>query len=386
MIKPKKSVQQLTPYVNGKHSNLVFEQGPKVIKLDSNEASVAPSPRVIGALAEFVQRSSLNWYPDISSTDLIQRLADYTGLPVDHIQTFNGSDNALETICRTFLDAGDEVVLCMPTYDHFRLYAESCDATLVPVFGPSPFLSKVGPLLDAVTEKTKIIYLVNPNNPTGLLYTEREVRSILEGAKNALVIVDEAYFEFCGTSMAHLTQSYANLIVTRSFSKAFGLAGLRCGYVLTDPQNLTALNKVRVGKNINTLAQVAASAALDDLESIERYVNEVKVARSWLASKLTGLGLKVVETPANYLLLQVADPKGVIACLEEKNIFIRDRSFVPQLKGFVRITIGHQLLMERFWKAFQLIPMNLLTGTALGSKSEFPLVASSKANESRIKA
>lgn len=359
-ITPKQVVLQLQPYINGKHTSDVFEEGVRAIKLDSNESTLSPSPRVLATLTEFIQKSALNWYPDIGSTKLINKLADYTGCPKEYIQTFNGSDNALETICRTFLEPKNEVILCMPTYDHFRVYAQSCDAKLIPVFGSTPFLPKTEKILEAITSQTKIIYIVNPNNPTGILYSQKDITRILSEAPHVLLIVDEAYFEFCQMTMASLVHKHPNLIITRSFSKAFGLAGLRCGYVLTHPKNLGSINKIRIGKNINTLAQIAACAALDDLDYMERYVSEVNAAKKWIVEKLRKEGLKVIVTPANYILIEVSQPQKVLDHLEEQMVFIRDRSFLPQLNGFIRITIGHQLLMERFWKIFKKIPSSYL--------------------------
>ncbi len=359
MISSKQSVEKMQAYVNASHS-VALNQNARFIKLDSNEATVSPAPSVVAALMNFIQTGPLNWYPDVESSKLIAKLASYTGLPQNFIQTFNGSDNALETICKTYLEKGDEVVLCMPTYDHFRVYAESCDATLVRVYGPSAFEPKTEKILQAVTPRTKIIYIVNPNNPTGMMYSQEDIRTILTQAPHVLLIVDEAYFEFSGETVASLALEYPHLLVTRSFSKAFGLAGLRCGYVLTSPENLSSINKVRVGKNINSLAQVAASAALDDLDYMERYVNEVKIAKDWLAQKMSSYGLSVVKTPANFILVTVSRPKDVVSFLQEQNVFVRDRSNVHQLDGMVRITIGHPLLMERFWKIFEKIPQEFL--------------------------
>ncbi len=359
----------MAAYLNGKHSHALLSQNARLMKLDSNEATISPSPRVTAALTSFIQEGPLNWYPDVDSRELIQKLAIYTGCPESFIQTFNGSDNALETICRTFIEPGDEVILCMPTYDHFRVYAESCDATLVPVFGKNPFLTKTEKLITVATNQTKLLYIVNPNNPTGLLYSVSEIERILKVLPDVLVIVDEAYFEFCGLTMASLVNQYPNLIVSRSFSKAFGLAGLRCGYILTHPDNLMAINKIRIGKNVNSLAQVAAVSALDDLEYMEHYVSEVKMARKWLAGKIRKMGLKIMETPANYILVEVAHPLQVIDHLETHQVFIRDRSFFPQLEGLIRISIGHQLLMERFWKVFEKIPTAFLVG---GNGAQIP--------------
>jgi len=356
MVHSKKSVQQMRGYSNARNGHVDPHQNSRVMKLDSNEATVSPSPRVMAALAEAVREMPLNWYPDVTSKKLNDKLAVYTDLPSECILTFNGSDHALENICRAYIEKDDEVLLDMPTYDHFRLYAESCDAQLVPVYGTGPFVPKTESLINSISDKTKIIYLVNPNNPTGVLYSEKDIRMILNAAPHSLVIVDEAYFEFCDVTMASLVHEYPNLIITRSFSKAFGLAGLRCGYVLSHPANLEMINKVRVGKNINTLAQVAATAALDDLEYTEHYVAEVTTARLWLSEKLKRKGLNVVDSAANFILVQVGNPSGVIRRLEEQQVYIRDRSQFSQLAGYIRITIGHQLLMERFWKIFDTLP------------------------------
>lgn len=360
MVQPKKSVSKLSPYVNGQHTRSILENHTKIMKLDSNESTVSPSPRVMAALVGFIQNTPLNWYPDVDSEELVEKLSAYTQRPKNFIQTFNGSDNALETICRTFIEPEDEVILCMPTYDHFRVYAESCDAKMVPVSSDSPFTTCVSNIIEAVTDKTKIIYIVNPNSPTGVLYTENEIKEILLHAKHALVVVDEAYYEFCGQTLASLTEKFENLIITRSFSKAFALAGLRCGYIVTHPNNLEPINRVRVGKNINSLAQVAACAALDDREYMDRYVAEIKAAKSWLVGKLQKMGLNVVDTSANYILVEVEHPQKVQAYLDERKVYIRDRSLFSQLKGFVRITIGHHLLMERFWKVFSKMPSTYL--------------------------
>ena len=327
------------------------------MKLDSNESSLPPSPRVMAALSECIQKSPLNWYPDLKAGELTEKLAEYTGCPADFIQTFSGSDNALETVCKTFLEPRDEVILCMPTYDHFRVYAESCDARLIPVFGPSHFAPKTEKLINAVAERTKIIYIVNPNNPTGMMYPKNDIELILQKAPHAIVIVDEAYYEFSGITMSGLLEKYPNLIIARSFSKAFGLAGLRCGYIMTQPSNLIPVNKVRLGK-INSLTQVAACAALDDLEYVDRYVFEVRTAKKWLYERLTEMGLTVIDTKANFLLVEVANPVGLAAHLEENQIFVR--AAIPQFEGFIRLTIGHQLLMERFYKTFKKVPLDLL--------------------------
>lgn len=364
MVKPKPAISLLIPYSNGRHASQLFQDSTRVMKLDSNESSVPPSPRVTAALTEFIQNSPLNWYPDIESEVLRAKLSHYTGLPISQIQTFNGSDNALEVLCKTYLSPDDQVVIPIPTYDHFRVYAESCDTTIIHVLNKkNPFTISYDQLKKSINPKVKMVYLVHPNNPTGFLFERKKLAALLDFFPETLFIVDEAYFEFTQNTMASLVTHHDNLVVTRSFSKAFGLAGLRCGYILTQEINLEAINKVRIGKNVNTLAQVAAAAALEDFEYVTRYTTEVKTTREWLADKMRSVGLSIVETPANYILVELNDPEKVLQLLENQKIFVRNRSNMVGLDGFVRITIGHQHLMERFWKVFQSLPREILFST-----------------------
>jgi histidinol-phosphate aminotransferase len=330
-----------------------------VLKLDSNEATVSPSPRVTAAIVNYIQNGPLNWYPDVESEELCDRLASYVQIPKEYILTFNGSDHALETIARTFLSVDDEVIWFVPTYDHFRIYAESCDAKIVGINEDVPGIL-VEKIIAYHTAATRMVYLVNPNNPTGRMTARAEIVAALTQFPQIVFVVDEAYFEFCRETVADLVIDHSNLIVTRSFSKAFGLAGLRCGYLIAHPDTCAPIAKIRIGKNINAVAQVAACAALDDLDSMERYVFEVNAAKTWMAGKLRSLGLVVRETPANYILIRVAEPAKVLDFLEEQNIYIRDRSSIPLLRGFMRLTIGHLHLMERVWRIFSQIPQEFL--------------------------
>ena len=372
MIRAKASVAGMKPYVNGRHSAELIRNHKKIIKLDSNESTIGPSPKVMSEILNYLQNGPLNWYPDVESTDLRARLVNYTGLPADHILTFNGSDHALETLARTFLSLGDEVLYPHPSYDHFRVYAESCDAKLVPFLAQTD-AELVAAIAQLRTEQTKILYLVNPNNPTGQLTAQKTIRELAATYPTLLIVVDEAYFEFCGETSAGLVLEFANILVTRSFSKAFGLASLRCGYLLAAPQVAEQIERIRVGKNINALAQVAATAALDDLESMERYVEDVHNAKAWLLERFLNYGLEAKDTPANFLLFKAENPARVMQFLELHNIYIRDRSQLPGLEGFLRISIGDQLIMKRFWKIFLQIPLeHLLPAQRLGLNFQEP--------------
>lgn len=351
----KESILRLHPYQNGSHSEELILNHKKVLKLDSNEATNQPSPSVTAALLQYIQNGPINWYPDVESKSLCRALSAYVDLPADHILSFNGSDHALETIARTFINPGDEVILFTPTYDHFRVYVESCDGRIVnvPEDSDQTLAQKIA---GHANPRTKIIYIVNPNNPTGRLLSKKEIADAVALFPQILFIVDEAYYEFCELTARDLIPTHGNLVVTRSFSKAFGLAGLRCGYMLAQPQICEHVAKIRVGKNINALAQVAATAALEDLDHMKRYVEEVQLTKEWLISHLHDKGLTVKNTPLNFILLKTARPQKVAEYLKEHNIYVRDRSNLPGLEGCLRVTIGDQFLMKRFWRVFSEIP------------------------------
>ena len=350
----------LSPYQSADTYPLTLANKSSVLKLDCNEATVEPSPVVVSALQHFVQTHPLHWYPDVESQALREALTGYTDLPYDSIQTFNGCDNALEYITRTYLDTGDEVVIAAPTYDNFRVYAHSCGAKIVPVLGENPFDKKLNRLVEAITPRTKMLYLVNPNNPTGTLYTLEEIKILLDALPQGVVLIDEAYFEFCGQTAAPLVRQYPNLFVTRSFSKAFGLAGLRCGYILSQPENIQEINKIRVGKNINALAQFSAITALSELAYTRAKIVEMRETETWLAEALSDFSLEVVTTPANFMMIRVAHPEAVQHQLKKYDIFVRDRSYLPQLEGFLRITVGPREIMERFVETWTKLPTHLL--------------------------
>jgi histidinol-phosphate aminotransferase len=317
-----------------------FDSANGALKLDWNEATTPPSPRVFEALSAFLATGRLNWYPDPEANELRRRLSKYTGRPPSGIQVFNGSDSALDYLVRTFVGAGDHVVICSPCYDNFRVSAESAGAEVERVYSRSPFAASVRDLAGRLRPSTRLVYISNPNNPTGRMYSLADLEAILTRLPNGILVVDEAYYEFAGRTAAPLLDRYEPLVVARSFSKAFGLAGIRCGYLLASPRVLRHVNKIRNGKDVNALAQVAAAAALEDLAHMRAYVAEVRRGRAWLARALRSLGHQVVTSPANFVLLRAADPACLIDHLQSKGIYVRDRSYLPQLESYVRITVG----------------------------------------------
>ena len=311
------------------------------LKLDWNESTIPPSPKVIEAMMAFMSGDHhVNWYPDLTCTPLCSRLSAYVGVPEDHLLVTNGSDDALDLLCKTYLNPEDRVVLPYPTYTHFLVFAGARGARFDPVTYDDPFKGNIDRIISALTPWTKLVYLVNPNNPTGVQFTRAEIARLVRRAPLSLVVVDEAYFEFSGVSVADLTLEFPNLVVTRTFSKSFGIAGLRVGYLVARPEVITDLRRVFNPKSVNVLGQVAAAAALDDLGYQENYVSQARASRVVLAKWLRGRGLEARATPANWVMVKVPDPTAFIRALEVRGVYVRDRSSFPQLGGWVRMSVG----------------------------------------------
>ena len=310
-------------------------------KLDWNESTIPPSPAVAEAIQKHLGgEHHLNWYPEVSCAALRAAISEYVGHPASGILVTNGSDDALDLMCRTYLDEGDEVVLPVPTYTHFQVFAGARGGRLVPVRGDNPLDKNVSGVLDAIGPRTKIVYLVSPTNPTGIVYNEADVREILAAAPRAIVIVDEAYHEFCGYSVAHLTQEYENLVVTRTFSKSFGIAGLRVGYAIAAPSLVGDLLRLYNPKSVNALGQVAARAALQDLDHLNAYVGSVRVGIEMMVEYFTAHGIQCHGTPANFVLVSMPDPSAFAEALAEVGVYVRDWSRVDQMEHLLRMSVG----------------------------------------------
>ena len=359
----KAQLAELEPYepVSSLDDIRAYPYEDEPLKLDWNESTIAPSPRVVERIQQFMANTHhLNWYPDLFSHRLLPDLAAYTGRSEDEILVTSGSDDALDLICKTFLDPGDEVVLPRPTYTHFLVFAQAQGGRVVSVVGPDPFEKNIGGLVAALTPRTKIVYLVSPNNPTGQLYTADEVTLLARRAPQALIIVDEAYHEFCGVTAAGLVGKLPNVVVTRTFSKAYGLAGLRIGYAMSTPDVLRHFKKIHNPKGVNVIAQIAAKTALADQEHLQRFVADVTESKGILCHELGALGFPCRATPANYVNVRVPDPAGLCRALAERNVYVRNRDGLPGMKGVVRITVGTpaqtRVLLDRLRDALRTAP------------------------------
>jgi len=308
------------------------------LRLDFNENTLACSPAVKAAL-ESISAADLTRYPEREPVEALA--ANYLGLAPEQVVLTNGVDEAIHVLCQAFLEAGDELLLPVPTYTMYEIYASSTDATLRKVQAASDFQFPVEALLKAINPNTRIIALANPNSPTGSIATREQILAIAQAAPGAVVLVDEAYFHFYGQTVIDLAGKVPNLIVARTFSKAYGLAGLRLGLLAGSESLLRWVRRVLSPYSVNSVALAALTAALHDQSYLDWYVAQVKEARAEFLSGLTGLGLNYWPTEANFVLVNIGQVhREFVAAMREQGILVRDRSADPGCLGCVRITIG----------------------------------------------
>jgi histidinol-phosphate aminotransferase len=321
---------------------------PDVLKMDLNECLAPPSPRVYAALRAALDGNCLlNWYPDSSCGELRRAIGRYLGLPADHILVTTGSNMAMEVIARAFLAAGDPVLIVSPAYAVFGLQARLQQARIEEFYFSKPFEPDFGELLDHAG-KHKAIYLANPNNPTGAGYSREQVMALLEHRRDSLIVLDEAYCEFYGVTCVDAVERLPNVLVLRSFSKAFSLAGMRCGYIVGHPAALEPLHRVAAPWAVCGLSQIAARAALEDIGHMRRYAEECARARQQIVAGLAALGFAARNGHGNFILWQVPDPKRATELLAARKVFVSNKDSVPQLKGCLRVTVGTTEQADRF--------------------------------------
>jgi histidinol-phosphate aminotransferase len=308
-----------------------------IIKLDANENPYGCSPRVNQALAGYPY---LNIYPDNGQTALRKLLEGYAGVDAGHIVAAGGSNQLIDLILRLFLNKDDEVINCVPTFGIYRFSTDLCGGALVEVPRDENFAVNVDAVKAAVTKKTKLIFLANPNAPTGNITPRNAILEILD--IGLPVVVDEAYYEFSQETVAPLVKQYQNLMVLRTFSKWAGLAGLRVGYGLFPPEIADYLLSIKIPYNVNVAALIAVEESLKDIDYLLDRVKAIVTERERLFNELKKLKwLKPYPSQANFIFCSVLNGK---ACelhqkLQNKGILVRyfDQ---PLLRNSIRISVG----------------------------------------------
>ena len=326
------------------------------VKLDANENPYGPSPRVLQAISE---SEALHTYPDAEQRTLRAALAEYAGLATENIIVGNGSDEVLDMIIRLLLEPGDRVLSCIPTFGMYKFLTDVAGGQVIELERTPDYGIDLDAIKAATDERTKLIFLASPNNPTGNSVPRERVIALLE--MGIYVVIDEAYFEFAGHTVADLVNDYENLMVARTFSKWAGLAGVRIGYALVSAEVCAYLNQIKQPYNVSVFAQIAALESLRDREYLMRNVETLVQERARLFDFLQGIDyLSPVPSEGNYILCNVTRGRGeqVFNLLKQRNIFVRyyDR---PNLKNCFRISVGKPEETDRLVDALAEIGLEL---------------------------
>jgi histidinol-phosphate aminotransferase len=348
----RESIESLVPYPPGKPiEELERELGIRgSIKLASNENPLGPSPMAIQAILDHVQK--IHRYPDGSGFYLKSRLSSALHLPQKQIIIGNGSNELIELIVRTFLIPGEQVIQAFPTFLVYEKIVAGAGGKMVSV-PLKQFKLDLQAIADAVTSETKIIFLNNPNNPTGSALSEQEMAGFLSVVpQDVVVVLDEAYIDFVSDpSVARgldLLSHHALFVVLRTFSKLYGLAGLRIGYGFGSEKVIDYMNRVRQPFNVNTLAQAAATAALDDTEFVSRTLKTVREGLAYLYDELDRLGLEYLPTQTNFFLIKAPfGGRKTYELMLKEGVIVRAMDAYG-LGDYIRINVGLPQENERF--------------------------------------
>ena len=319
------------------------------LRLDFNENTLACSPKVREAL-EKISAASLTRYPEREPVEAI--VAASLGLAANQVALTNGVDEAIHVLFETFLEAGDELLLPVPTYTMYEIYASATDAQAVEVQAADDLQFPFDRLMAAITPRTKIIAVANPNSPSGSVATREQLVELARRAPHAILLVDEAYFHFHGEMVMDLIGSIPNLIVARTFSKAYGLAGLRLGLLAGPADLMRWIRRVLSPYSVNSLALACLPPALEDTAYLDWYVGEVLAARTEFEAALDAANVRRWPSRANFILVEIGSRHAeFVGLMRAAGVLVRDRSSDPGCDGRVRITIGTQEQMRSAAKA-----------------------------------
>jgi histidinol-phosphate aminotransferase len=308
------------------------------LRLDFNENTLACSAKVREVLGK-ISTGALTRYPERGPVEAL--VAARLGRKAEEVALTNGVDEAIHVLFEAFLEEGDEVLLPVPTYTMYEIYAASTDARAVTVLAGDDLAFPFERLMAAISPRTKVIAIANPNSPSGTSATREQLLTIAERAPQAVVLVDEAYYHFHGETVMDLVGKTPNLFVARTFSKAYGLAGLRLGLLSGPEDSMRWVRRVLSPYSVNSLALACLPAAMEDTEYLEWYVAEVLAARTEFEAAIDVAGLRRWPSRTNFVLVDIgAEHAEFVKRMKAEGVLVRDRSNDPGCEGRVRITFG----------------------------------------------
>jgi histidinol-phosphate aminotransferase len=315
------------------------------LRLDFNENTLACSPAVREVLRR-ISAGDLTRYPEREPVEAM--VAAHLGVAPAQVALTNGVDEAIHVLFEAFLDAGDELLLPVPTYTMYEVYASATDARVITVQAVDDLQFPFEQLRASITPRTKIIAIANPNSPSGSVATRGQIVELARRAPQSIILVDEAYFHFHGESVLDLLETLPNLFVARTFSKAYGLAGLRVGVLVGPHELMRWVRRVLSPYSVNSVALACLPAALNDTAYLDWYVGEVLAAREEFEAALDAAKVRRWPSHANFILVEIgAQHKEFVGRMHEAGVLVRDRSNDPGCDGRVRITIGTREQMRQ---------------------------------------
>jgi histidinol-phosphate aminotransferase len=357
-LHPRAAVLKMAPYSpppSGRQDKL---------RLDFNENTTGCSPRVIAYLKSILSEEQLSIYPEYESAR--DKLSSFFNVSPDSLLLTNGTDEAIQVLLNTYVNDGEEVIILRPSFAGYRFFAEAAGACVSEVDYTSDTLGfPLARLIERITQATRAILLANPNNPTGTAVDIPGIELLLRRAQHSAVLIDEAYYEYYGYTALPLIATYPNLFVSRTFSKAYGLAALRIGCLFSKASNVASMRKAQAPYSVNIMAALAAAAAVQDQEFIAAHVAETLAARDLLVAGLRSFGVNCAPSSANFVLAFFGGRAAeVCATLRTNGILVRDRTF--QLPGAVRITSGTREQVQAALKIIELLFVNSHKTTGAG--------------------
>jgi histidinol-phosphate aminotransferase len=339
MLRARKSYDRLNKY------RPPLEGRGGKMRLDFNENTVGCAPAVLRALARALDRDKLATYPEYETAR--QTLAGYYGVKPEQLVLTNGTDDAMKVICETFIEPGDVLLVPAPTFPIYQFFHEVAGGRTERVYFDQDFRLPLKPTLKALKKGVRWVAFADPNNPTGTMVPRRDLRVMLEAAPRTAFVVDEAYYEYSGETVIPWLKKYPNLIVTRTFSKAFGLAALRMGCIITNAETAELMRRGQNPFASNSLALAGATAAIEHADYSLRLAAQVRAEREKLQRWLNEQGIPIVPSKANFVLAQFGPNSPEIGRrLRARGILVRDWNYDPRLRGFLRITAGSAAQMR----------------------------------------
>ncbi|MGA7289421.1 MAG: histidinol-phosphate transaminase [Terriglobales bacterium] len=349
MLKPRETIAGLRPY----HSPILSREG---LSLDLNESMAGCSPRVLARLHS-LSAKEVSLYPQREAGERL--VGNFLGVAPEQVLVTNGMDEALSLVFTAYLDAGDELLFADPTFVMYPMLGAALGAEVVRVRSGEDLTLPVADLLARISARTRVIAIANPNNPTGVAATRADLLKIVESAPNAAVVIDEAYFEFCGGGLTCRTlipdlARRPNLFVARTFSKAYGLAGLRLGVLTGAAEQIDYLRRLSLPFNVNSVVLACLEEALADRAFVSEHVAQIKRGREQLTRLFNDLGLRFWPSQTNFVLVRIGDSaKAFAEAMKRRSVLVRDFSASPCCEGCVRITIGTPKQMDEVLPAIR---------------------------------